>query len=38
MEWDVSGTRWNLPLLNNRRDISGSLNAVGLRKCMAVLK
>jgi hypothetical protein len=38
MEWGVSGSRWNLPLLDNRRDISGPLDAVGLRKHMAVKK
>jgi hypothetical protein len=38
MEWDVSRSRWNLPLLDNKRDISGLLDAVGLRKCMAVPK
>jgi hypothetical protein len=29
MEWDVSGSRWNLPLLDNGRDISGPLEIVG---------
>jgi hypothetical protein len=29
VEWDVSGSRWNLPLLDDRRDISGSLELVG---------
>jgi hypothetical protein len=29
MEFDVSGSRWNLPLLNNRRDISRPLEVVG---------
>jgi hypothetical protein len=29
MEWDVSGLRWNLPLLDNRRDISRPLELVG---------
>jgi hypothetical protein len=29
MEYDVSGSRWNLPLLNNRRDISRPLEVVG---------
>jgi hypothetical protein len=29
MEYDVSGSRWNLPLLNNRRDISRPLKVVG---------
>ena len=38
MDWDVCGSRWNLPLLDNGRDISGPLDAVGLRKCMAVPK
>jgi len=38
MEWDVCGSRWNLPLLDNERDISGPLDAVGLRKCMAMPK
>ena len=37
-EWDVCGSRWNLPLLDNGRDISGPLNAVGLRKCMSMPK
>ena len=30
------GSRWNLPLLDNMRDISRSLEVVGLRKCMAM--
>ena len=34
----MCGSRWNLPLLDNRRDISGPLGAVGLRKCMAMPK
>jgi hypothetical protein len=38
MEWDVNGSRWNFPFLNNRRDIFGPLDAVGLRKCVAVPK
>ena len=29
-------SRWNLPLLYNRRDISGPLDVDGLRKCMAM--
>jgi hypothetical protein len=29
MEWDMSGSRWNLPLLDNRRDISEPLELVG---------
>jgi hypothetical protein len=29
MEWDVSGSRWNLPLLDNRRDITVPLEVVG---------
>jgi hypothetical protein len=29
--WDVSGSRWNFPLLDNGRDISEPLDAVGLR-------
>jgi hypothetical protein len=38
MEWDVSGSKWNLPLLDNRRDISGPLDTVGLRKYMTIPK
>jgi hypothetical protein len=38
MEWDVNGSRWNLPLLDNGRDIFGPLDEVGLRKCMAMPK
>jgi hypothetical protein len=30
MGWDVSESRWNFPLLNNRRDISRPLELVGL--------
>jgi hypothetical protein len=29
MEWDVSGSRCNLPLLDNMRDISGPLELAG---------
>ena len=38
MNWDVCGSRWNLPLLDNRRDTSRPLGAVGLKKCMAMPK
>ena len=38
MDGDVCGSRWNLPLLDNRRDISGPFSAVGLKKCMAMPK
>jgi hypothetical protein len=29
MEWDMSESRWNLPLTDNGRDISRSLEIVG---------
>jgi hypothetical protein len=29
MEWDVSGSKWNLPLLENKRDIFGPLELIG---------
>jgi hypothetical protein len=29
MELDVNGSRWNLPLLDNRRDISRPFEVVG---------
>jgi hypothetical protein len=35
MEWDVSGSRWdrwNLPLLDNMRDISGLLELDGFER------
>ena len=34
----MCGSRWNLPLLDNMRDISGPLGAVVLKKCMAMPK
>jgi len=33
---DASGSRWNLSLLHNGRDISRPLDVVGLRKCIAM--
>ena len=38
MDWDVCVSRWDLPFLDNKRDISGPLGAVVLKKCMAMPK
>ena len=35
--WDMSGSRWNLPLSHNKRDFLWAPQGDWIRKCMAVL-